>query len=217
MLVKDLPSGDDPHYGYDNLGRLVAARFGPSGLPELTFAYDALSRLTSETSYGRTLSHQYDLSGARTRLTFPDSNYVDYVRDYAGQLDQARLNGATSGRGLFVDNVYDNLGRVSSVARGNGTSTAFTYDTDSLDWSFDINVAGTSQDTTISYGLNPAGQIVSQGITDPDYPWTPSTTTTSTSYTRNGLNQYSNVGGVSFSHDTRGNLTSDGSRTPRIL
>ena len=33
------------------------------------------------------------------------------------------------------------------------------------------------------------------------------------SYSRNGLNQYTNVGGATHTHDLRGNLTSDGSRT----
>ena len=32
----------------------------------------------------------------------------------------------------------------------------------------------------------------------------------STSYTPNGLNQYSNVGGTTYSYDANGNLSSDG-------
>ena len=32
------------------------------------------------------------------------------------------------------------------------------------------------------------------------------------SYSRNGLNQYTSVAGATYTHDARGNLTSDGSR-----
>jgi YD repeat-containing protein len=35
----------------------------------------------------------------------------------------------------------------------------------------------------------------------------------SRSFTRNGLNQYTDVSGTGFAYDARGNLTSDGART----
>src|SRR5690606_21725167 len=59
---------------------------------------------------------------------------------------------------------------------------------------------------------NDAHQITSQTISDPTLEWSPSANDT-TGYVPNVLNQYSSVGGVSYSYDTKGNLTSDGTRS----
>jgi len=59
---------------------------------------------------------------------------------------------------------------------------------------------------------NPTSQIVSQTRSNDLYAWT-GHGSGSTSYTANGLNQYTAVGGTGFTHDANGNLTGDGVST----
>ena len=53
----------------------------------------------------------YDLAGRRTRLTWPDSFYVDYDHLVTGEVSAVRENGATSGVGVLATYAYDDLGR----------------------------------------------------------------------------------------------------------
>ena len=81
--------------------------------------------MASETdTFNGTLSYQYDLAGRRTRLAWADSNYVDYVYDVTGAMTQVRENGATSGAGVLAVYAYDDLGRRTSLTRGNSTATS---------------------------------------------------------------------------------------------
>jgi hypothetical protein len=60
------------------------------------------------------------------------------------------------------------------------------------------NAAGTSHDNTFSFSYNPASQITSRTRTNSVYDWTTpgSSGTTTVNYADNGLDQYTNVGGV---------------------
>jgi len=55
---------------------------------------------------------------------------------------------------------YDDLGRRTSVARGNGVSTAYGYDPASRLTSLAHDLAGTANDNAYGYAHNPSGQIV---------------------------------------------------------
>jgi RHS repeat-associated protein len=59
---------------------------------------------------------------------------------------------------------------------------------------------------------NPAGQIVTQHRSNHDYVFTGSADVVR-GYAVNGLNQYTQVGGVAQGHDANGNLVSDGATT----
>ena len=72
------------------------------------------------------------------------------------------------------------------------------------------NLGGTANDQTWGFSHNPANQITQRTATNDNYNWIVADITRS--YTRNGLNQYSNVSGTSYIYDQRGNLTSDGTR-----
>ena len=61
--------------------------------------------------------------------------------------------------------------------------------------------------TTLGY--NPASQIVTQHRTNHEYVFTGATDVVR-GYAVNGLNQYTQVGGVAHAHDANGNLASDG-------
>jgi len=74
------------------------------------------------------------------------------------------------------------------------------------------NPAGTSYDLTIDLSYNPASQIASTTRSNDAYAWG-GHYAIDRNYAANGLNQYTAAGGASFSYDSRGNLTSDGTNT----
>lgn len=210
-IIRNLPGGLtlDVYFTYDLLGRRLSARHGSANGQGILYTYDDLSRLTHETAYGRTITHQFDLAGNRTRLTFPDSTFVQYTYDALNRMDQVRESGATSGVGLLADYTYDQLGRRALITRGGatGAQTEFEYDEASRLTRLKQTL-GSSNYHTLGFAYNPANQIIERTATDNIHIWAPAAIT----YSRNGLNQYTSVGGTSYVYDARGNLTSDGVR-----
>jgi RHS repeat-associated protein len=210
-IVKDIPGGTsaDVYSAYDLLDRRLSARFASASGQGITYTYDALSRVLSETESfnNRALTYQYDLAGNRTRVTWPDGNYVSYTYDVLNRMSAANENGATN----LATYTYDLLSRPTNLAFGNGAAVSRSYSTNSLSWSLTNNLAGTAQDVTFALSFNPSVQVLSRDISNTAYSYAPAAL--NQAYTRNGLNQYLTVGGVAQVHDLRGNLTSDGSRT----
>src|SRR5262249_28058674 len=126
--LADAPAGTaDVNYTYDLFGRtLTSAISGQT----LTYTYDQLSRNLSEanSALSTTVSYQYDLAGQRTRVTWPDSLYVQYDYDPTGEITAIRENGATSAAGVLATYAYNNLGQRTSITRGNGVTTSYSYD-----------------------------------------------------------------------------------------
>jgi RHS repeat-associated protein len=211
LRTVDAPgSQPDVTYSYDNLGRVVEA--SQSG-HTISYAYDALGRLTSETQASRTVSYEYDAAGRRTKMTWPDSFYVTYVYDDAGEVTAIRENGATSGAGVLATFAYDNLGQRTTLTRGNGSSTSYTYNGGSRLTQLYSNLGGSSYDFNETYSYNPAAQIVGMNNYNASYNYaSPSGYTDS--YTANGLNRYTSARGATPTYtDNRGNMTYDGSKT----
>ncbi|MBX3564025.1 MAG: RHS repeat-associated core domain-containing protein [Sphingomonas sp.] len=208
LTAKDLPGSEpDVAYTYDLLGRPLTAA---TASQTLTFGYDALSRNTSQAGPLGAVSYQYDLAGQRTRMTWPDSLYVDYDHLVTGEVSAIRENGATSGIGVLATYAYDNLGRRTGITRGNGTTTAYTYDNVSRLASLSQDMSGSTYDFTHSFTYNPAGQIASNTRSNDLYAWA-GHFNVDRSYTNNGLNQATAAGATSLSYDSRGNLTTSGS------
>ncbi|MEZ5512462.1 MAG: RHS repeat-associated core domain-containing protein [Steroidobacteraceae bacterium] len=91
------------------------------------------------------------------------------------------------------------------------TRTKYGYDVASRLNSLSQDLAGTSADLTRGFTHNLASQIKTRSTSNALYEWLP--TAGSKAYVSNGLNQYTSVAGATVTHDARGNLTSDGSRT----
>jgi RHS repeat-associated protein len=213
------PSGSplgDIYYTYDLVGDPLSICRCSSGTPDLGYTWDALSRKTSETSYSHTISSQYDAAGNRTRLTYPDSNYVDYSYDYLNRTYQVKESGST----VLAQYAYDDLGRTTGISRANSTSTSASYGGSSRSWSLTQDLASTGQDVTLGMDYSPGAQLAQRSINNSNYRYQ-NTTNSTTNYCANGLNQYATVGGssgscsggTSYTYDARGNLTSDGSRS----
>ncbi|HEX2762957.1 MAG TPA: RHS repeat-associated core domain-containing protein [Allosphingosinicella sp.] len=215
---KDLPGTEpDVTYGYDLLGRMTSAtQTGNS----LSFTYDALGRNLTQVGPNGTVSSTYDGAGRRTRLTWPDSFYVDQDYLVTGEMSAIRENGATSGVGVLATFAYDDMGRRTSLSRGNGTVTGYGYDAVSRLSQLTENPGGSSFDLTLGFSYSPAGQIAQNIRSDPGsgpgqadlYAWAGHGSGT-TSSTANGLNQIASHGGATLSYDAKGNMTSDPGRS----
>ncbi len=74
------------------------------------------------------------------------------------------------------------------------------------------DLAGTAADQTLTFGYNPASQIVMRTASNDNYA-SNTAYNVSRAYAVNGLNQYTGAGPAAFQYDANGNLTSDGSTT----
>lgn len=211
LTLKNLPGSEpDVSYTYDLLGRMTGASQTGNAL---TFGFDALGRNTSQAGPQGTVAYQYDLAGRRTRTTWPGGTfYVDYDYLVTGEVTKLRENGATSGAGVLATYAYNNLGRRTSLTRGNGVVTSYGYDAISRLSSLAHNPAGTTADVTTTFTYNPANQIASLTRNNDSYAWT-GAVNVDRNYAANGLNQYSSAGATTFGYDTKGNLTSSGTDT----
>jgi RHS repeat-associated protein len=125
-----------------------------------------------------------------------------------GEPTAIRENGATSGAGVLATYAWDDLGRRSSLTRGDGSVLGYTYDSVSRLTQLADNLAGTAYDQTLGFGYTPAGQIASNTA----YAWT-GHYNLNRGYTANGRNQYTAIASITPSYDAKGNLTSAGGTT----
>ncbi len=205
LTAKNLPGSEaDVSYAYDLQGRLTTATDANSNF--VGYAYDALGRTTAQSSPLGVVGMGYDLAGRRTLLVYPDNYYLTYDYQVTGELTTIKESGTTT-LGTYA---YDDLGRRTSVTRGNGVTTSYGYDAVSRLSSLTADLTGTTSDLTLGYAYNPASQISAITRSNNAYSWT-NATNTARNYTSNGLNQYSANTTTSFAYDARGNLTNSGS------
>ncbi len=197
LTLKQWPSswGVSVYYAYDLRNLRLYANYSSATGRGVSDTYDGFGHVRSETvnlsGIAQQISYQYDADGNRIQMSYPDGNYIKYTYDGLDRLTQAQENGSA----VLAAYSYDDHGRVQQITRGGGvTTTGFGYDA-----------------VSFSFGYNPADQIIAEGISTNEYE--PLVQSATQSYTPNGLNQYTAVGGVSLSWDPRGNLTSDGSTT----
>jgi RHS repeat-associated protein len=96
------------------------------------------------------------------------------------------------------------------VTRGNGSALSYAYDDVSRLTQLSDDLSGTANDQTITFGYNPAGQIVSAARSNDAYSYGALANQNVTD-THNGLNQVTAAGSVSVGHDARGNTNAIGS------
>nr|WP_277815218.1 RHS repeat domain-containing protein [Aquisalinus flavus] len=102
---------------------------------------------------------------------------------------------------------YDDLGRRTSITRGNGVTTSYGYDAQSRLTDLGQDLAGTGNDQALDFTYNPAGQIIEQENSNTVYNTV--MTALDETFTANGLNQL--LDGTTITYDGRGNMTNDGS------
>ena len=210
MTAKNLPGSEpDVSYGYDLLGRLTSAA---TASQTLGFTFDALGRNLTQSGPHGTLTSTWDVAGRRTRITHPDGFYVDQDFLVTGETTAIRENGATSGVGVLASFGHDQLGRRSTLTRGDGSVLSYSYDAVSRLSQLADNLVGTAYDQTLGFTYNPASQIAGNTRSNDVYAWT-GHFNVNRGYTANGLNQYTAAGSITPTHDSKGNLTSAGGAT----
>lgn len=168
--------------------------------------------MTSQTGPQGTIGYTYDAAGRRLTTSYPGGTLtINYDYDVAGNVTKIRENGATSGIGVLASYAYDDLGRATSVTFGNGSVQSFAYNNGSQLTTLTNNLGGaaTTHDLTQTFTYNPAGQIASVTRSNNAYAWADHYNVDRT-YIADGLNRIMSAGGIGFSYDARGNLTSDG-------
>jgi YD repeat-containing protein len=114
----------DVYYGYDAQGHQLWARFDSVSGEGISNNWDGLGRLQSTTQAidgaSRTISYLYDADGDRTRVTFPDGNYVAYSYD---GLDRPLLV-QRSGTATIASYGYNEYGVPGSANLGSFQYTA---------------------------------------------------------------------------------------------
>jgi RHS repeat-associated protein len=138
---------------------------------------------------GRSAGSTYDASGAMTALL--DGNNEQLARftyDPAGRRQGLALTWAGASTASYS---YDPVGRLASLSH---------------------DLAGTAADQSLSFGYNPASQIVAKTASNDGYA-SNTAYNVARPYSVDGLNQYTAAGSASFAYDANGNLTSDGTNS----
>jgi RHS repeat-associated protein len=126
------PAGCAPDviYTYDGNGRLASA---DNGNALLTYTYDKLGRITSETTDIRallpnmaphTVGYLYDFLGRKAGLVYPDGMKVTHAYDAQSRMTEV-YNGNNKPLAVYE---YDAHGRRSKLTRDNGVITNYAYD-----------------------------------------------------------------------------------------
>jgi RHS repeat-associated protein len=216
--VKTVPAsvsgapGYSVYRGYDVRGLVTYARFGSDSGPGVTQTYDGFARLRVSSSMlggvTRKVAWDYEPGSNRRWITHPDGAYFLYEYDAADRLLHLSENGpSTTLASLF----YDAEGRRDELDRdAAGAVSAYAYDPLSrlTGLAHDLDGAGTGNDVSFGFAFNPASQILTRVVSNNVYEFAPVSAVRS--YTVNGLNQYTQVGGAPHSWDANGNLTGDG-------
>lgn len=228
-------AGNSTTFQFDVLNRVTQR--APSGMPTVTMAYDLAGRLTSlstpvvtgnpasgeweygfdtagrmtseEAPDGKTVSYELDANGNVTKITYPDTYYVERVYDVLNRLTDIKLNGAST---PSVEFDYDDLSRRSQMTFDNGVVTDYGFEwNDNLS---SIENAFTGSDLDFAYGFNDASELTSQSVSDSQHMWHPTTDSTKDFGTANNLNQmpYSTAscGRLFKGYNKNGCLTDDG-------
>jgi RHS repeat-associated protein len=223
LIVKDVPTRAglatthtrDVYYGYDLFGNMTHARFdGHDNWREgVTNTYNVVGLTNSALlmdGNSRALDYEYNVAGGLTRLWHPDGKYFNYHRTNAGGFHYSDLNGASP---LIHQDYEVGVPVLNALYRWNTTDSNWTnytdYGYDGL-WRRNArhnNFAGTANDSGATLTFNPAGQIASRVQSNDLFAYT-GAATVNRSYTSNGLNQYTAIGGLTgISHDANGNLS----------
>ncbi len=241
VVKQVMPDGEELEYTWSCCG-LLPSRAERTG-SVLTFTHNPDFQVEETSQDGRIVRYEYNALGRRTKMTWPDNFFVTYEYNAAGQMtrirDQAgnvvieyeydgagRRSRSTAGNSTRTDYQYDTLGRTTAVINrgvgGTGMLWSFNYTYDSVG----NRLSMTTNDGAHAYTYDGSAQILSV-----DYPETlpfPDQTVqydamgnrtsfsaggTPESYISDTMNRYTKVGAANFTHDARGNMTSNGSGT----
>ncbi len=206
-------------YTYDSANRLTSVT-NPAGQVE-SYTYNSLGKLASVTEPGGVVTqYSYNAAGQLSELQDGSGNLLDkYTYNAAGQLIST-----VTGNGASTSYQYDADGNVTQIQDLNADGSVASYydytynanglvateDTSDGNWAYGydasgelidadfVSTNGTIANQSISYVYDAAGNRVSQTING-----------VTMYYTTNALNQYTAVGGTTYTYDADGNMTGE--------
>jgi RHS repeat-associated protein len=204
-------------YAYDLAGRLLSVSTPPeAGDPSTGLfeqLYDGAGRLYQEKLPDLlTVTSELDKNGNVTKLTYPDGTHVTAGFDQLNRLTslQDSIPGRTQAR--FT---YDALSRLAGFFYPTiPAGMAYSYDKSNNLLSLSIRKPATGSQSlglqTLSFTYNDVHQQKSRNSAGGDLVWAPSSGSVVNYGTADSMNCYPSVGGVSFTYNNEGCLTSDG-------
>jgi YD repeat-containing protein len=219
LLTATSQNGATETFTYDSANRLTSLT-DPAGRVE-SYTYNASGQLATRTEPdGSVTRNRYTSAGQLAELQDGAGNLLDkYAYNAAGQLIKT-----VTGNGAGTTYLYDADGRTTEIlnlnADGsvasfedysyNANSQVVSQDTGDGDWSYTYDAEGeltgavfqstnaAIQNQSIAYVYDAAGNRVSQTVNG-----------VVTRYTTNALDQYTSVGGTTYTYDADGNMTSE--------
>jgi len=200
-------------YEYDLAGRRVTTSTpvvsGDPGSGVFRNIYDSAGRFSAEMyPDGKFVAYEYDANSNVSKLIYPDGFFVEREYDQLDRLTAIKLNGSVTPE---VSISYDTLSRRASMEFANGTSTDYGFALNNDLTGLTHNFVGSA--VNFAYSFNSANQLTGQSVSDDRFVWHPAAAGTVSYGSANNLNQYPTVGGASFSYNSNGCLTGDGTWT----
>ncbi len=214
LLTATAPSSGTTSYTYNAANRLLSVTDSANRVESYT--YNTGGQLASRTEPdGSAIQYRYAANGQLAQLQDGAGNLmVLYSYDAAGQ-----LTGRVTGNSASTAYTYDAAGRATEILNRNADSTiasryGYTYDANSQvvqeatsdgTWAYGYDASGqlttaafastnpNIANQSLSYTYDAAGNRVSQTVNG-----------VTTAYSTNALNQYTQVGGTSYSYDADG-------------
>jgi RHS repeat-associated protein len=175
LLSQNEPDGISASYTYDAAGRVVAIAYSDG--KEVRYTYDLIGRriemkdetgLTRYTSdalnrpteiidaRGNNMRYEWDRSGNRSRVIYPDNSFVNYNYDELGRLTQVQ-----DASMQITNYTYDKNNRITSKQLPGGSRSLYVYD--GLGQLLELNHLSPGSETLerLRYSYDAVGNMIS--------------------------------------------------------
>jgi len=168
--------GREEAFTYDRAGNILSISDNQTGLT-VSYNYDELNRVTSETQLGQTITYTYDDVGNRSTMNVPgvgnfhyyydDLNRLAYMVNHLDQMTEYEYfandlrKKMTYHNGSYTEYAYDEVNRLDVITHKKSDGTVI----ESYDYSYDSmnnRVSVTYGGNTVSYGYDKTYKLKSQ-------------------------------------------------------
>jgi RHS repeat-associated protein len=116
-------NNDTINYGYDAVGRLKQKSFTDTRVSQVSYTYDDVTSQLKTVTDGRGVTgYDYDLRDRLSKVTHPDTQYVEYGYDVLSNVTSVKTKVGTTSYG------YDLLNRLDTVKDGSKVLADYDYD-----------------------------------------------------------------------------------------